>query len=476
MDEQVRWAKEAAAAAGAAIRLFEERASAKTIVSRPECSRLLSLMEDGEEPLPEMLLATSFDRLSRDVTDTLVLARSLRTTGIRLLIRDRGIVPMETFADQAALVGQAMGGHAENDAKSARSRASWERRRREGKPTSNKVPYGLQLKAERDVPAPDSSEWVQRAFEWYASGLGMHTIALRMQSGAPSHRTLSTRLDSDGNRIVRERTPVWEPNRVKKMLVQPRYRGTIVEPEMYDQVQDLLRSKPRWNNSQKFEYPLSGAIKCAGCGRAFHGHATGGMTTRRMADGSRRKYVRSKRVRYYACTVCHFMINADTLESWFRDSICKIQARPELLEKWVKSKHPGNVNAHAEIERLQKIAGSFDERRRRAWELALDNEVVAEDLPRQLRAINAEEQETKARLADLLNSQTLDIEHQRTVQRARKLLQQFWQLYDTASYEQQRELSATLAAALGGATADKSGLFWRAQHALRPVSQARVKA
>lgn len=101
--------------------------------------------------------------------------------------------------------------------------------------------------------------------------------------------------------ILRERRPCLGVESRQKDAGANALSGTIVEPELFDKVQDLIRNKPHWNNAQKFEYPLSGAIKCAGCGC--------------ISWACNR--------RYYACTVCHFMINAALLERWFRGSISK---------------------------------------------------------------------------------------------------------------------------------------------------------
>ena len=100
---------------------------------------------------------------------------------------------------------------------------------------------------------------MRQAFEWYASGIGMHTIALRMKAGAPPHRVVTSKHDANGMPIIRERCHVWECTRVRKLLDQHRYRGTIVDPDLFDQVQEAIRSKPRWRQERGYEYPLSGA-------------------------------------------------------------------------------------------------------------------------------------------------------------------------------------------------------------------------
>lgn len=81
---------------------------------------------------------------------------------------------------------------------------------------------------------------MRRAFNWYLTGEGMLTIAKRLQNHAPPHVTVTNRLDSEGNPIFRERHPVWECNRVKTILVQRRYRGTLIDEDTFDRVQKLL--------------------------------------------------------------------------------------------------------------------------------------------------------------------------------------------------------------------------------------------
>jgi DNA invertase Pin-like site-specific DNA recombinase len=463
LEEQVRWAEEFARQRGAALRLFKERASAKTVIGRPQCARLLGLLEDEDQDLPQFVIATSFDRLSRDMTDTLLIARALKQSDVKLYIRDRGEIAMESFGDQAALVGQAMGGHAENEAKSNRCKASWQRRQREGKPMSNKSPYGLQLKAERDIEEPVSGPWVRKIFEWYASGTGAHSIAKRMKVSAPPHRVVTSKRDAEGEPIVRERALVWEYNRVLKILKQKRYRGTLIEPELYDRVQELLRGRPHWRQDRRYEYPLSGAVKCLTCGRSFHGHATGGTGSYRLADGSVRTYRDRKRIRYYGCVVCHYMINAQRLEGWFDDAIRELEAEPELLDRWIAIGRTTNTQDIGR-ERISLEArlrnGSFDTLRQRAWQLALNDDSVAGDLPRQLKVINEDEARCRDRLAEISDIVDKEKDGRRSEEQARTLLGNFRPLYQNATYDQRRELAHAIVQALGGARASKDGLVW----------------
>ncbi len=469
LDEQERWARKHAAAADQAITIFKERASAKTTIGRPEFQRMIAALQElPAAKRPQQLAVTSLDRLSRDMTDTLVVARALKGMKVELFVRDAGVIKAETFAQRAALAGQAMGGEAENEARSNRARASWERRRREGKPTSNKVPYGLQLDSERDAPAPKSAEWVRKAFEWYAAGVGFKTIGIRFAEGAPPHVVRTPRLGSDGKPIYRSREHVWESNRMKKLLVQRRYRGTIVKPELFDRVQALIAGKPRWRQTRMSEYPLSGAVRCAGCGRAFSGHSSSGVIRKKLASGKMVVYD-AKRIRYYQCRVCLVAINAERMEGWFREQIGMLTADENLLKRWVAGERPTDdaKAVRREIATLERSTApaTVEAARARVWDLAIGGSYAAADLERQLRRLANKAEADRARLAELRARVDATDSKGRNFDQAKRLLSNFWPLYDRAEYEVKRELMASLTASLGGVTATKDGLQWARQSA-----------
>ncbi len=464
LGEQERWAESYAAGLGEALVVFRERASARSTVGRPEFQRMMASVQGlPASQRPKQIVVTSLDRLSRDMTDTLVVTRTLRSLKVGLFIRDMGLIKAETFGDRAALVGRSMGGEAENEARSNRARASWDRRRREGKPTSNKSPYGLQLRNECDVEAPESGVWVRRAFEWYLSGIGAHTIARRFQGNAPPHVVWTNRVGPDGAPVTRSRHPVWEYNRILKMLRQSRYRGTIVKPEVFDRAQQLLADKPRWRQSRKGEYPLSGAVKCGGCGRSFHGRSSSGVRNKRLADGTIATY-KYKRIRYYGCIVCNVIINADEMEEWFRHDVNRVAANEKLLREWVIGHRPS-----ADLNELRRELVGLEHRtsetyietmRSRVWDLALEGPHSAVDLEAQLARIDRKRIDSQRRLLELQQILGRRDGEKRTLEQAGRLLAGFWQTFDRAPYEAKRELMARLCAALGGVTATKGGLRW----------------
>jgi hypothetical protein len=254
-----------------------------------------------------------------------------------------------------------------------------------------------------------------------------------------------------------------------KMLVQPRYRGTLIDPELFDRVQQMLRSKPRWRNDRRREYPLSGAIKCAACGRSFHGCASGVSSKKQLADGTIRQYARHS-VRYYSCTVCNYRINAEWLEGDFRSQIDRLVARPEDLRKWVQSTPFGSSkrDLEREIARLERECSdeALEKTQQRVWQLALDAKIDAADLGRQLQRVKDDFTSRRLQLTDLRQQLEARTTTQRTMERAQEVLKNFWTLYDAASYEDRRELIAAAVQALGGAKATKDGIIWDRQPCL----------
>lgn len=245
-----------------------------------------------------------------------------------------------------------------------------------------------------------------------------------------------------------------------KMLVQPWYRGTLIDPELFDREQQMIASKPRWRNDRKREYPLSGAIKCAGCGRSFHGCASGVSSKKQLADGTIRQYDRHS-VRYYSCTVCNYRINAEWLEREFRSQINHLVARPEELGRWVQATPYGSTKREIEREvaRLERESSDelLEKTQQRVWQLALDARIDSADLGQQLQRVKDDFASRSTQLADLRRQLVSRTTAQRTVERANELLANFWTLYDGASYEDRRELIAAVVQALGGAKAPRKG-------------------
>lgn len=466
LDSQEAWARSFAQEAGATLRVFSERQSAKTTIGRPIFNGMMAdLAAMPKARRPKYLLVTALDRLSRSTRDTLNVIEALREYNVTIFDRRLGEVTATEFPQVASLIGMSLAGEAENFGRSQRMKQSWERRRAEGKPTSNKVPYGLQLRAGRDEPIPDSATWVLNAFQWYADGVGMYTIARRFAEGAPIHTWLTSRIDENGSRIKKSRPTLWESGRIRKLLEQTRYKGAIVPPALFNKVQERLKLTPKRGSRRIREYPLTAALSCEGCGRHFHGIASGGTTSRTLASGERKTYVRPHKTRYYSCIVCDYRLNADRLEEAFFSFIGKLDADESALRKWVAAPTLKKRELTDVKKRLVRLETECSERavaaqRDRLFDLALAANISEVELRRQLQRLHdgaVEKRKEMIRLRDHVDKNDASA---RSLEKARELLHSFERLYQAAAYEIKRELVRTLAEAFGGITGSPNGLKW----------------
>ena len=473
LEEQSLRAEKFARNQDCTIKIFVERKSAKSLLHRPVLTKLLEDLESLKpRQRPKFVYATAFDRMGRDMADCVYIGHQCRRLSVGLWIGNSEF-KLNTFAERMNFVGQSIGGDAENEARSRRSRDSWDRRRREGKPTSNKVPYGLQLKGERDVAIPDSGPWVLNAFQWYAEGIGSHTIGKRMDGHAPPHTWLTTRIGEDGERIQKTRAGTrWESLRVMKLLRQRRYRDTIVPPELFDAVQAKLSNTPKYGSRTEREYPLTSAMRCKTCGRHLHGRATGHSSSYRLVDGTQKVSLRTP-LRYYACVVCHYMQNAERLERQFFADIAHLAVDEALLKRWIAAPRLGSADASSLRREIKKLESEVDESVVRAKRDRLVDAMMATmfgnaEFERQIQRLETELEKKRSDLAFAKRKLEGDASSARTVERARELLSSFDRIYRLANYDDKRELVSAVTDALGGLVVSKDGLEWKSGKRLEP--------
>jgi DNA invertase Pin-like site-specific DNA recombinase len=196
LEEQERWAREHASGLGEPLKVFSERASAKSVIGRPVFQKLIAELEELiSMRRPKQIAVTSFDRLSRDMTDTLVASRTLRSLKVDLYVRGVGVAKADTFAQRAALVGQSMGDEAENEARSNRIKASWEAAgAKESRPPTkcltayNSVGYG---EIRRMNATCRQKAIVQRGLATHSSGTRAESVRTSFQiASSEGHRRI----------------------------------------------------------------------------------------------------------------------------------------------------------------------------------------------------------------------------------------------------------------------------------------------
>src|SRR5271165_6483765 len=85
LEEQERWARSHADKLGADLRVFREKASAKTTVGRKVFQGMMAELTDlAAVKRPAQVVVTAWDRLSRDMLDAQLTVRTLRQLKVEL--------------------------------------------------------------------------------------------------------------------------------------------------------------------------------------------------------------------------------------------------------------------------------------------------------------------------------------------------------------------------------------------------------
>ncbi len=455
LEDQERRLRAYAAAKGQEIRLFAERKSGKDYENRPIFNAMLSeLRALKPKDRPSELIIVKLDRFGRSSEDAPWLGKQLRQLGVRLVSLDEGSLNADEFGEQAKMAALSIGAMAENAQKSSRMRASYERRRREGKVAANVAPYGLDYMGGRDVEVPETGPFIRRAFEMYVEGKGRDPICRWLRLNAPVQ--VVRRLNPDGSVRELRKSLVWDINSLSGIIKNPRYRGTVVSEALFDEAQRLREQRIRIPSARTQEFPLSGCLKCEECGRKLQGASS--------PNGSK-----TKRLRYYTCRFCKgIRVNAERVEAAFRLATSQLEADMESVKAWIAGDFDPDRRADASRERelasLERrcTPEAVESRRKATWAPYYSGAITDSQLRTQLDDLERVNLADKERLAALRAEVGTTRKTARSAAQVSRLLCGFWPAFDRATYDQKRVLARTLSDALGGLAINKEGELHRA--------------
>lgn len=202
---------------------------------RPGLARLLAALDQKRCPF-HVLIMSEESRLGREQIETSYVLKQLTDAGVRVFLylddRER---TLDSAMDKVMLSLTNFGAELEREKASQRRYDTMVRKARAGKVTGGKV-YGYQNVREasgvkRVIHEPEAAV-VRRIFELYADGIGMLTIAHRL----------------NGEGVKPPRGRGWAPSGIREMLHRPLYRGEIVWGKHQKIVRagtKALRAKPK---------------------------------------------------------------------------------------------------------------------------------------------------------------------------------------------------------------------------------------
>jgi len=255
----------------------EEGKSAKTITGRVELIRLLEYCRRHPKDVQAVMFYKT-DRLSRQMTDYLIIKEKLNRMGIKLISATEPVddSPMGKF------IGNFYAGIAQldNEMKSERARNGMHARFQSGLLCSGKAQLGY-IRHEGYV-FKDTKTWdrVKNAWDLMATG----TKSLREMSKIMNSWGLRTKIGSQEYRLRLQTVHrIFRSKFYAGFLVSKRYHEEVraqheamISLELFDKVQAILdnrHNKPSLviRNISHVDFPLRRIVKCGKCGGGFTG-------------------------------------------------------------------------------------------------------------------------------------------------------------------------------------------------------------
>ncbi|MCP3462131.1 recombinase family protein [Bradyrhizobium sp. CCGUVB23] len=248
--------------------------------------QFLTAVRAGSVERGSYLLVESLDRLSREeILPAHSLFLSIVQAGINLVtLIDQRVYQAKTtnLVDMITSLVIMERAHEESKTKSLRVGAAWETKRKkaaEGVPMTARCPAWLRLSANRQSyePIPDRVEIVRQIFADSAAGLGMYSIAARLnRAGVPAfegkngwHRSYIAKT-LENRAVLGEFQPHVKVDRKRVSEGEPiqGYYPAIISEELYFQAQHSRAQRKIGSSGRKgpgYTNLFTGLARCAYC-------------------------------------------------------------------------------------------------------------------------------------------------------------------------------------------------------------------
>ncbi|MGE7272896.1 recombinase family protein [Brevibacillus panacihumi] len=381
----------------------EEGRSGEDIDTRPV---LMKLREDVGRGLISRVICVHPDRLSRDLTDKLIVCREFEKNGAELHFTDTEF----NDSPEGKLFFNIMSAIASYELaliKKRTVRGRLEKVKKDKKIMPMRVaPFGYDKDEEGQlIPNPKEKEYVQMMYEWYVFekltmrdiGERLYKLGVKPKRGesnnwsASSIRRVLTSEIYIGNYYYNRRETqkvrgqVTESGNPKKTYtIRPEEEWLLVEVipivdlEVWElaQQQREINDKNKHVGNKKFEYLLKSIVKCGHCGRTYQATTYSGREDKDTGEKERYRCYRcpNKFPKKYGPEVkkCEVpSIRADILEEYIWNQVTEIITNPEDFVKQIRGQGEESIDGVREkIELLEKDLKKKESAREKA-ELAL---------------------------------------------------------------------------------------------------------
>ena len=265
--------------------MYADEAITGTKEERADFQRMLADCRDGKI---DLIVTKSISRFARNTLTVLETVRNLKALGVDVFFEEQNI---HTMSADGELMLTILASYAQEESRSASENQKWRIKKNfeEGMPWCGRM-LGYRIKAGQYYIIPEEADVVRRIYREYLEGAGPNLIGKRLtDDGVPTRnggiwqpQTIAKILRNytyTGNLLLQK---TFRENHITKRTIKnvgqkPRYLAedaheAIIDLVTFNAVQaeierraDLLTpAQPR-----KPQYPYTGKIVCAKCGKHF---------------------------------------------------------------------------------------------------------------------------------------------------------------------------------------------------------------
>ena len=270
--------------------IYADEAVTGTKDSRDQFKKLLA---DCRAGMVDLVITKSISRFARNTVTLLQTVRELKNLGVDVYFEEQNI---HSLSSDGELFLTILASYAQEESRSASENQKWRVRDkfRNGIPWSGTI-LGYRYGTDGYVIEPMEAETVRLIFESYLQGMGLVSIAKLLNAQSRTSRYGRPWGKSSIMRVLRNSTytgnlllqKTYSENHLTKRTRQnngelPKYyiedaHEAIIPLRQFNAVQEEIqrRAKKHYTpNATKKQYPFTGKLVCAGCGKHYRRKVT----------------------------------------------------------------------------------------------------------------------------------------------------------------------------------------------------------
>ena len=270
--------------------IYADEAVTGTKDSRDQFQKLLA---DCRAGMVDLVITKSISRFARNTVTLLQTVRELKNLGVDVYFEEQNI---HSLSSDGELFLTILASYAQEESRSASENQKWRVRDkfRNGIPWSGTI-LGYRYGTDGYMIEPTEAETVRLIFESYLQGMGLVSIAKLLNAQSRTSRYGRPWGKSSIMRVLRNSTytgnlllqKTYSENHLTKCTRQnngelPKYyiedaHEAIIPLQQFNAVQEEIqrRAKKHYTpNATKKQYPFTGKLVCAGCGKHYRRKVT----------------------------------------------------------------------------------------------------------------------------------------------------------------------------------------------------------